>query len=176
MTIFEFLESTSKERNAPFLLIGGHAVNAYGYSRFTKDLDILIAQESKGVWLSALTAGGFTLVHDGGSFVQLGSPPGGRWPLDVMMVNAETWAPMLADAREIQIGRSKVSVPSLDHLLALKFHVLRQEVPGRGYKDLLDVLALADGNGVDLRSDRIRHLCHKYGGEKIYERLLAFKG
>jgi predicted nucleotidyltransferase len=92
------------------------------------------------------------------------------------MVNAETWTPMLVEAREIRIGQSRLKVPSLDHLFALKFHVLRQEVSGRGYKDLLDVLALADCNGVDLRSDRIRHLCHKYGSEKIYERLLAVKG
>jgi hypothetical protein len=78
MTIFEFLESISKKRNAPFLLIGGHAVNAYGYSRFTKDLDILIAKDSKNLWLPALTAGGFTLAHDGESFLQLSQPAVGR--------------------------------------------------------------------------------------------------
>ena len=50
MNIFEMLARESKARGLPFLIIGGHAVNAYGYSRFTKDLDILVqATDRKSV-------------------------------------------------------------------------------------------------------------------------------
>jgi hypothetical protein len=176
MNVFEFLEKASSAHRAPFLIIGGHAVNAYGYSRFTKDLDILVKKEERTAWLSALRDAGFTLYRDGGSFLQMSPPSDYRWPLDLMMVDGETLAPMLVAAREIQIGDSRLKVPSLDHLFALKFHVLKQEIPGRGYKDLVDVLTLAECNGVNLRSDRIRELCEKFGSAKIYERLLAFEG
>ncbi len=64
---------------------------------------------------------------------------------------------------------------SLNHLFALKFHVLKQKIPHRGYKDFMDILSLAECNDVDLRSDNIRQLCEKYGSSKIYERLLAFQ-
>jgi len=175
MNIFEFLEKTAGSGNMPFLIIGGHAVNAYGYSRFTKDLDILIREAERTSWLSALGDSGFRLCHDGGSFLQMTPPEGWRWPLDLMIVNAVTFASMLTAARTMKVGAVILKIPSLDHLFALKFHVLKQEIPGRGYKDLVDVLSLAECNGVDLCSDRIRGLCEKFGSKKIYERLLAFR-
>ena len=176
MRIFALLEKTSAERGTPFLVIGGHAVNAYGYSRFTKDLDILIRNEERAPWLSALEEAGFTLFRDGGHFLQMTQPEGWRWPLDLMLVNKATFAPMFAAAQPAQVGVTGFQVPSLEHLFALKFHVLKQEIPGRGFKDLMDVLTLAGCNGVDLRSDRIRELCEQFGSTKIYERVLAFKG
>ena len=93
-----------------------------------------------------------------------------------MLVKAATFEKLNAGNEILDIRGIKMRVPSLENLFALKFHVLRQEVPHRGYKDFLDILALADCNAVDLRSDKIRELCEKFGNRKIYERLLAFKG
>jgi len=136
----------------------------------------LIRKEERAAWLSALEEAGFTLFRDGGNFLQLTQPEGWRWPLDLMLVSQTTFAPMLATARPAQVGETGFQIPSLEHLLALKFHVLKQEIPGRGFKDLMDVLTLAECNGVDLRSDRIRELCEQFGSTKVYERVLAFKG
>ena len=166
----------ASERHLPFLIIGGHAVNAYGYSRFTNDLDVLIRGTDRAVWIAAPGELGFMLYQYGGGFLQMTPPAECRWPLALMLVAAATFEPMLAASREIEVSERKLRVPSLEHLFALKFHALKQEIPGRGYKDLLDVLALADCNAVDLQSDKIRRLCEKYGSPKIYERLIAFKG
>jgi hypothetical protein len=161
--------------NLPFLVIGGHAVNAYGYSRFTRDIDILIDQGRKSSWLSGLEPKGFKLYHDGGAFLQM-TPPPNCDPLDLMLVNTTTFANLSEAARTLEISGLSMRVPALDNLFALKLHVLQQEIPHRGYKDFMDILALADCNAVDLRSDKIRDLCEKFGNRKIYERLLAFKG
>jgi len=109
-------DSESKQRDLPFLIIGGHAVNAYGYSRFTKDLDILVNREQRDDWLAALERNGLSLFRDGGSFLQFNAPAGSKWPLDLMLVNAPTFAKLRADAREHPIGPQTFLVPSLDGL------------------------------------------------------------
>ena len=76
----------------------------------------------------------------------------------------------------MEINGATMQIPSLNNLFALKIHVLQQDLPHRGFKDFMDILSLAQCNGVDLRSDKFRELCEKFGNTKIYERLLAFKG
>jgi len=174
MNIFDVLERESRARGLPFLVIGGHAVNAYGYSRFTKDLDIVIRREQRAEWLAALEQNGFSIHRDGGTFLQLTPPPGCKWPLDLMLVKASTFSNLSRDSREIGIGPGKFRVPALDGLFALKFHVLKQKIPGRGYKDLLDILTLAQCNGIDVRSDRVKSICAKFGSPEIYEQVIAF--
>lgn len=49
---FKLLVDFSSQRQLPFLVIGGHAVNAYGYSRETADLDILVNKADRDQWLS----------------------------------------------------------------------------------------------------------------------------
>jgi len=174
MNIFEMLDREARGRGLPFLVIGGHAVNAHGYSRFTKDLDILIDRERKHAWLAALAQNGFSIQRDGGSFLQLTPPAGCKWPLDLMLVNTSTFSNLCRDSQEIEIGPGKFRVPALDGLFALKFHVLKQKVRGRGYKNLLDILMLAQCHGIDVRSDRVKSICEKFGSPEIYEQVIAF--
>jgi predicted nucleotidyltransferase len=175
MTTFEILNNVSTSGHLEFLVIGGHAVNAYGYSRFTEDVDILINRDDRLVWLKGLETGGFSLFRDGGVFLQM-TATADNDPLDLMLVKPETLNKLKEGSKAVSIGGLTMHVPSLENLLALKFHVLKEELPHRGYKDFMDVLSLADCNNVDLRSDKIRELCEKFGSRKIYERILAFKG
>jgi hypothetical protein len=175
MTTFEIVNDVATAKSLKFLIIGAHAVNAYGYSRFTEDFDILIEKRDRTEWLTALTAKGVSLYHDGGAFLQMSSPPGCD-PLDLMLVDTGTFKQLSEGTKITEIAGFTMCVPSLENLFALKFHVLRQDVPHRGYKDFMDIVSLADCNGVDLQSDRIRNLCEKFGTKKIYERILAFRG
>ncbi len=74
MNVFEILDQESRAADLPFLIIGGHAVNAYGYSRLTKDLDLLIRKTDRDTWLKILTQRDFTVFRDEGTFLQF-SPP-----------------------------------------------------------------------------------------------------
>jgi hypothetical protein len=175
VTIFEILNEVAKASRLPFLIIGGHAVNAHGYSRFTQDVDILVKIDDRSAWISALESKGFSVYRDGGPFLQMTSPAGCA-PLDLMLVNAGTFANLSEKTKAVTIGGIEFQAPSLESLFALKFHVLKQNAPHRGYKDLMDILSLTDCNGIDLRSDKIRELCDRFASRKIYEQLLAFKG
>lgn len=175
MNVFEILDEISATRGLPFLVIGGHAVNAHGYSRFTQDLDILVAREQRSEWCAALEAKGFSLRYDGGAFLQTTPPEGCRWPLDLMLVNQRTFVEMQTASQEVETSGSRCRVPSLDHLMALKLHVLKQRLSHRGFKDLMDVLSLVQVNKLDVQGDSFRALCEKYGSREIYERIVAFQ-
>ena len=174
MHIFERLNQVAKDAGLTYLVIGGNAVNAYGFSRLTDDWDILINRNEKGKWLEGLQKHGCEIRNDAGTFVQL--TIAGAEPLDCMMVATETFVPMKAQGKDVVIDGQPVRVPSLEHLLALKFHALKHGPLHRNSKDFLDVLTLVDENGIDVRSDKFRELCDKYGNAKLYEHIVAFKG
>ena len=175
MNIFDTLEEISAKDGLAYLIIGGHAVSAYGYARVTGDLDILVTRSDRDRWLASLEKRGFKLLHDGGVFLQTTPPEGCRWPLDLMLVNERSFSEFLAASRMIEQAGNKLRVPSLNHLIALKLHALKQGLQHRGFKDFMDILSLAQANALDVHSDNFRALCEKYGSKKIYERLVAFQ-
>lgn len=174
MNLFQWIHEASQTKGFSFLVIGGHAVNAHGYSRFTKDLDLLICKTDAEKWLSAIKAEGYVVRHDGGNFLQLSNIANDAAPLDLMLVSEATFSQMKEAAKTVQIENLPFLIPSLDHLLSLKLHALKYGPAHRGYKDLMDVLSLVDVNHIDVQSGKFRLLCDKYGDAKIYERILAF--
>jgi|SRR5579863_238724 len=77
----EFLKSLDAH-NARFMLIGGYAVNAFGYVRNTVDMDIWIASDPDNLRrvLNAIRDFGFPaapddLLHEANAMVRMGVPP-----------------------------------------------------------------------------------------------------
>ena len=136
MNIIDLIDREARKRGIRFLVIGGHAVNAHGYIRLTADVDILVRTEERDQWLNLLREEGFRLYEDGGAFMQFSPPYGIRWPLDLMFVADESFQPMLADSFPQSFGAVQASIPSLRHLLALKFHALKHGRPERKDKDM----------------------------------------
>jgi hypothetical protein len=56
VALFEQLHTETRARGLDFLVIGGLAVNFYGYSRDTADLDLLIRRESRAEWGQLLSS------------------------------------------------------------------------------------------------------------------------
>lgn len=171
MTLVDQLVQISTGKNAPFLLIGGHAVAAHGFSRHTYDLDLLIDKNSRQIWTHALSLLGYSQFHDGGAFLQF-TPPAGAVPLDLMLVGNPTFTAMLAAARDINWGGAVVKIPSLDHLLALKLHALKSAPSHRRIKDMHDILSLIEINKMDMRTEKFRQLCEKYANLEVYEKIV----
>lgn len=92
-----------------------------------------------------------------------------------MLANPHAFGEVLAAARELEQGGFRLRIPSLHQLFVMKLLALRQGPAQRNFKDLTDVLSLAQINGVDVRGDSFRALCEKYGGKEIYERLVALQ-
>lgn len=171
MGLFQQISVEGRRRDLPFLIVGGLAVNFYGYSRDTADLDLLIAQGARGRWLEVLSELGYTIYKDREVFVQLSPPREGAWPVDLMLVREPTFRQIHATGVKTEMFGAEVLVPTLDHLLALKLHALVYGHVERYLKDYLDVENLIRVNRVDLDSEKIRQLFAKHGTMDLYEKM-----
>jgi len=172
MGLFKALNETAKRQNLRFAVIGGLAVNLYGHSRDTADLDLLVLADARSEWLKIFDDLGYTVYQDGGVFVQLTPPQAGAWPVDLMLVNSHTFTMIMTDAVEKDIYGERMQIPSLEHLLALKIHALKNTHPERFMKDFMDVENLIRVNGVVVRSENCRALFLKYGNIELYEKVI----
>jgi hypothetical protein len=170
MTAAEFIAACSKNSELPFLIIGGLAVIAYGYPRDTMDLDYLVRRSDRDAWRHALASHGYGVAHEHDNFAQFTAQPG-ETDVDLMFVNDSTFETMFAASVRKETGVSEARFPSLEHLIALKLHVLKQGLPHRTLRDMDDVINLLLANRVDLRQESWRKLFTKYGNRDLYEKI-----
>ena len=174
MGLFQDINSQARQRNLDFLVIGGLAVIFHGYSRDTADLDLLIRKNDRQKWIDLLVALGYSALNEKDAFVQLSPPKQGAWPVDLMLVQDATFDPIFASGVEVEMYDTKLKIPGLEHLLALKLHALKHGHIGRYSKDFLDIEGMVRVNKLDLNSEKIRHIFLKYGTVKIYEQISRF--
>ena len=171
MKFFETIDAETRKRNLRFLVIGGLAVNLYGYSRDTADLDLLICAERREQWLDLFSQLGYAIYQDGGNFIQLSSEKHAAWPVDLMLVQEGTFATMFAAGHEEDLYGTRSRIPSLEHLIALKLHALKNGRFERFLKDFLDTENLILVNGLDIKSENMRQLFAKYGTMELYDKV-----
>lgn len=171
MSFFATIHEEAVRRKLRFLVIGGLAVNHYGYSRDTGDLDFFISQNDREEWMKILADFGYVSHHDGGNFIQYNPPVQNAWPVDLMLVQEKTFAPIFAASCVANFFGVISRVPSLEHLIALKLHALKNTRMTRFLKDFLDVEYLIRLNRLDIKSRIICELFDKYGTPDLYEKV-----
>lgn len=167
----DFIRLGRQEPLLPFVIIGGYAVAAHGHTRATFDVDFLVRRADQDAWKARLSAAGLKLFGETRTFAQFTQPQGGDG-LDLMFVDEATFDRIWAASEERDFGGNPAHVPSLDHLLALKLHALKQAPPHRASKDAEDVEVLVRRNQLDLREPRYEQLFLKYANREIYDTLL----
>lgn len=172
MEFFPTLLQETQARGLEFLVIGGVAINYYGYSRDTADLDLLICKEKSTDWRALFLHLGYSVYRDADTFIQLSPPKEGEWPVDLMLVREPTFRKMTAAAREAEVLGACLRFPSLEHLMALKLHCLKHARPHRFLKDFQDLEGLILENHLDPCSEKIRHLFLKYGTLDLHEKIV----
>lgn len=161
---------------ARFLLVGGWALNAYGVGRQTMDMDFVCLENDLPGFESVLSPHGYKRVFRSELFAKLRSAREGLLDLDFLFVAPQTMDGLFAESKETRIGEATFRVPSLEHLIAMKVHAMKHQ-PSRGpRKDLPDILALAEVNGVDVKAPAFRSLVLKHGDADIYARIVAESG
>jgi hypothetical protein len=171
VNLFATIHEKAREKNLRFLIIGGLAINHYGYSRETSDLDLFISNNDRTSWQNLLAGLGYSNYNDGGSFIQYEPPVNTAWPVDLMLVREETFSEIFGASHESNLYGEKNRVPTLEHLLALKLHSLKNTRAHRFLKDFLDVENLIQINRLDIKSPNIRELFTKYGTDDLYEKI-----
>ncbi len=171
MDILETLNQKSRERGLGFLVMGGLAINAHGYERQTADIDLLARSDKRGDWKALMESLGYRVFHDQGTFTQFSPPESVTWPVDLMFVNEGTFAKMSSESVEVQMQATKVRIPSVEHLMALKLHALKHASPRRELKDLLDMAGLIEANHIDINGEKFKKLCERYGTKTIHAQI-----
>lgn len=122
----EFIELLN-EHKVKYLVIGGYAVNAHGYPRYTKDIDLWIwlTEENIQQILQVINAFGFGslgLVSDDfmepDNIIQLGYEP---YRIDLLMdVDGADFEACFARRMEVEIDETKVNFIGLQDLIQAK--------------------------------------------------------
>ncbi len=172
-SVFHLLSDISRKTRVSFVLIGGFAVNYYKYTRQTVDVDFLIKEQNFQKILNLLEAAGYKVDYRQEVFARLISTESPLlMDIDFMFIDEETFAKIIKDSQKTSIAGCEFTVPSLEHLIALKLHAVKYNPKLRLAKDIPDIINLIRINKLDAKSKKFKELCLKYATEEIYQKIL----
>jgi hypothetical protein len=170
--VFDVVSRRLPEAGIDCLMIGGHAVNHYGFVRATQDIDFMVAAADEDAIRRIMLAEGFTNISAHETVVFF-NRPGSPLRVDFVKVDRTTMDRLLARAATVDYFEgNRVRVPQLKDLIAMKLFALKSGNPAREDKDFPDVVHLVIENGLDVEAD-LKPLCEKFGTDALYERLCA---
>ena len=172
LNAFELVADQFRQAQIPFLLIGGFAVNYYNVSRNTADIDFLIKEEDYARGFEILKKFGYREFHRQSAFAQLKSTKSGFRDVDFIFVDENTFKSLIGAGKEAKIAGQKAIFPSLEHLIALKLHAIKNNPKLRVTKDLPDIIELIRMNRIRVKTSDFRNLCLKFGTQDVYEKIL----
>ncbi len=170
--IFHLLSTDFKNKSIFCALIGGFAVNYYKVTRQTADIDFLADKKDIEKIVDILEPAGYIFEKNHQVFARFAAPANYLMDVDFMFVGSETLSRIIREGKEIYIAGQEFTVPSLDHLIALKLHSLKYNLKIREFKDLPDIINLIIINKIDTKGEQFRGLCMKYGTEELYNRII----
>ncbi len=136
------------------MLAGGFALAAYGSTRVTADLDLVVDDGAREELLRRLAGEGFETIFTSEGFTNLLHPDPALGRLDLIWVEGETSRLLFAAAREHPLpGGPSVPVPAPEHLVEMKVRAIRNR-PTRVFRDGEDLRRLLALDGIDQNAAR----------------------
>ncbi len=150
-------------------LAGGFALQALGFSRFTRDLDVVVEERIRDPLLAGLAADGFETLFTSAGFSNLLHPDPDLGRLDLVWLEGETSRRFFLGCRDVAgPGGEILRVPRPEHLIAMKVAAIRDD-PDRGLRDLADLQFLLALPGLD--DNEVRGYFEKRDLSDLLERL-----
>lgn len=176
-TVFDLIADVFGKAEMPYALAGGFAVNAHHVTRQTLDVDLLIAIDDLGKASCALQSAGYRKGLESPVVVRFKGDGKLFLDIDLMLIDPETLKKILKQSQELTIAGHSFRVVSLRHLIAMKFHAIKNDPESREPKDLLDIIQLVRRNGMDLGGPELRKICEAYGTPELLKKIqLLTKG
>ena len=172
-TVLEIIWDGLENRKVTSLLIGGHALAAFGVARQTLDIDCLMVDSDSGAIHAILTEVGYRETERTENFIRYSNSSIYLMDVDVMLVDRDTFNKMLPRSFIYQAGTIKARVPCLVHLIALKLHAIKNN-PKRELKDLGDIVELLRSNPGKVAREELKSTCARYGPDGIYAKLESY--
>lgn len=165
-TILEIASRELPAAGIDCLLIGGFAVNYYGYTRNTLDVDFMIVTDTLDDVRRIMKQAGFSNIDIRDNVAFFSAPDEGP-RVDFLRIDASTMEKLLANAVNADVQGQTLRLPALRDLIAMKIFAFAQDTARRMGKDLPDIAYLTILNNLDIESD-IRPLCDRFGTPAIY--------
>jgi hypothetical protein len=161
------LDSALRARNIAYAAIGGLAVNAHGFVRATRDIDLLVlAKDADGARAAALDLGYGVL--DGGT--EISSYVRGLQRFDVMHARRPISRDLLARATEVAYEGMRIPIIPLEGLIGLKVQAYNDNP--RRLQDVMDMIELFRIHGSNLNMDEVRSYFTLFDREKLLDDIL----
>jgi len=167
--VFNVVGRKLPEAGIEFIMIGGHAVNHYGYSRATIDIDFMIAASDMSVVRSVMKDSGFSNISESENAVFF-EYPDIPYRVDFLQIDSGSMQKLLAHAERIDYAGISLKVPSLKDLLSMKLFALKHGSERREEKDFPDIVNLVIEHGLELENE-LKPLCEKFADTQIYVKL-----
>ena len=154
---------------ARWMLAGGFALAAWGSTRATADLDLVVDDGAKAALLPRLAGEGFETLFDSEGFTNLLHPDPGLGRLDLIWVEGSTARKLFCAVTEHSgPGGLLVPVPKPEHLVAMKVRAIQGRAT-RALRDGPDLAFLLSLPGIDENEAREPFL--RAGLVELWERL-----
>ena len=158
------------ETGVPLLIVGGTAVQIYGFSRYTKDFDCVVASDREAELGEAMRRAGFGEFERNQLVVRHRHSLHTDWIVDTLLVTPETFGKMWAARREMPLGALSLTVAAPLHIASMKLHAMKQN-PARSLPDILDVVELLQRDRGNWTFEEVRTACERYGPPAIFDTL-----
>jgi hypothetical protein len=167
------LAAAAEAEGLESLLVGGNAVNLYGYRRTTFDVDLLIPEEQCERWIEFFGGHGFRIYHRTANFVRLhfAADPQKVLPVDLMLADDQTFRKLQSDSRRQLATSAELAVPSALHLVAMKLHALQNQARMERSPDFEDVIHLIKTAKIEVRGREFSEILERYASESIRSRI-----
>jgi len=174
VTLFHAAIDAIKRTGEDALLIGGLAVNHYGFSRATADIDFMMASADDDSVRREMVVAGFSDV-DARDNVTYFQKPGTAIRVDVLNVDRATMRKLVDRAITVRFHDREIKVPELKDLLAMKLFAMKNSGNRRMHKDLPDIAYLVKRHHLDV-VNVLKPLAMEFADEDIFRKVVEFMG
>ena len=143
------IRSVLKELGIRHLLIGGHAMAAYGRARRTFDVDFAVEASGREALIARMESDGYRTLHRSEGYSNHVHPDPDVGRVDFVYVGGTTAERLFGESRIITLEDGQaVAVPRPEHLAAMKIQAVKND-PSRTFPELADIAFLLQIPGVD---------------------------
>lgn len=161
------LDSAFREHQIGYAAIGGLAVNAHGFMRATRDIDLIVLVEDAQKVQAIALGLGYRTLDDG---KEIASYVRDLQRFDVMHAQRPISRDLLGRAVEINVDGMKVPVIPVEGLIGLKVQAYNDN-PKR-LQDVMDMVELFRINQQTLNMDEVRSYFRLFDRERLLDDIL----
>ncbi|HXV27739.1 MAG TPA: nucleotidyl transferase AbiEii/AbiGii toxin family protein [bacterium] len=170
-TVFDLIAAEFKKAGISAVLVGGFALNAYKVTRQTADIDFLVTQRDYQKVALLLKNDGYRESAVTDLFARFENDVVKYLDIDLLFVDEGTLEKIKKSGKNFKIAGHSFVIPSIEHLIAMKLHAIKQQPKERELKDMVDIIELIRENMINVKDPAIKKLCLTYGTAALYDKI-----